>query len=111
MMCSWLWGQVRIIGFRIFWESEACQEQSHREIFSTQDAQEGLDREVEAGGPRAELEPDPLSTQPPFRGTLHTTQVNMEGYAQDSRYLYFLLEFVAGGELFTYLRSVGKLES
>jgi hypothetical protein len=35
----------------------------------------------------------------------------MEGFAQDSRYLYFLLEFVAGGELFTYLRNVGKLET
>ena len=30
----------------------------------------------------------------------------MEGMAQDSRYLYFMLEFVRGGELFTYLRSV-----
>lgn len=35
----------------------------------------------------------------------------MEGFAQDQRYLYFMLEFVAGGELFTYLRGVGKLDT
>lgn len=33
----------------------------------------------------------------------------MEGFCQDQRYLYFVLEFVSGGELFTYLRSVGSL--
>lgn len=36
-------------------------------------------------------------------------QVNMEGFCQDQRYLYFVLEFVSGGELFTYLRNVGSL--
>jgi len=34
----------------------------------------------------------------------------MEGFAQDERYLYLVLEFVPGGELFTYLRGVGRLE-
>lgn len=29
----------------------------------------------------------------------------MEGVAQDERYLYIVLEFVRGGELFTYLRT------
>ncbi len=35
----------------------------------------------------------------------------MEGFTQDARYLYFILEFVPGGELLTYLRSVVRLES
>lgn len=36
--------------------------------------------------------------------------VNMKGFCQDERYLYLVLEYIPGGELFTYLRSVGKLE-
>ena len=35
----------------------------------------------------------------------------MDGFCQDARYLYLVLEFVSGGELFTYLRSVGRLET
>lgn len=35
----------------------------------------------------------------------------MEGYAQDERYLYLVIEFIAGGELFTYLRGVGRLDA
>lgn len=34
----------------------------------------------------------------------------MDGFTQDSRYLYLVLEFVSGGELFTYLRGVGRFE-
>lgn len=30
----------------------------------------------------------------------------MEGITQDERYLYIVLEYVSGGELFTYLRTV-----
>lgn len=37
--------------------------------------------------------------------------VNMHGYTQDNRYLYIILEYVPGGELFTYLRGVGRLEN
>lgn len=40
----------------------------------------------------------------------HPFIVNMDGFTQDERYLYLVLEFVSGGELFTYLRSVGRLE-
>ncbi|OMJ85557.1 hypothetical protein SteCoe_13099 [Stentor coeruleus] len=40
----------------------------------------------------------------------HPFLVNLLGYTQDDRYLYFALEFVQGGELFTYLRTVGKLD-
>ncbi len=36
-------------------------------------------------------------------------QVGLKGFAQDSRYLYFLMPYIAGGELFTYLRTEGKL--
>ena len=35
----------------------------------------------------------------------HPFIVQFEGLAQDSRYLYLVLELVNGGELFTYLRS------
>ena len=28
-----------------------------------------------------------------------------------NKFLYLVLEFIAGGELFTYLRSVGRLET
>ena len=41
----------------------------------------------------------------------HPFIVKMDGFCQDSRYIYLILEFVSGGELFTYLRSVGALES
>jgi len=41
----------------------------------------------------------------------HPFVVGMEGYAQDERYLYLVIEFISGGELFTYLRGVGKLDS
>lgn len=37
-------------------------------------------------------------------------QVGLKGFAQDSRYLYFLMDYIAGGELFTYLRTEGKLD-
>ena len=44
----------------------------------------------------------------------HTDQsfvkINMLGFQQDDRYLYIVLEYVQGGELFTYMRNVGKLE-
>lgn len=36
----------------------------------------------------------------------HPFIVTHEGLAQDSRYLYLVLELVNGGELFTYLRGV-----
>jgi protein kinase A len=36
-------------------------------------------------------------------------QVGAKGIAQDSRYLYFLMQYIPGGELFTYLRTEGKL--
>ena len=32
----------------------------------------------------------------------------MHGFTQDSKYLYFILEYVQGGELFTLLRKSGK---
>ena len=35
----------------------------------------------------------------------------MKGFAQDERFLYFLLEYIQGGELFTYLRNKGKLDN
>lgn len=38
----------------------------------------------------------------------HPFIVQMEGIAQDSRFLYICMEFVVGGELFTYLRGQNK---
>ena len=35
----------------------------------------------------------------------HPFIVHFEGLAQDSRFLYLVLELINGGELFTYLRS------
>lgn len=40
----------------------------------------------------------------------HPFLVGLEGFDQDSRYLYFQLEYICGGELFTYLRTEGTLE-
>ena len=35
----------------------------------------------------------------------------MDGLTQDERYLYLVLEYIPGGELFTYLRGIGRLDS
>jgi protein kinase X len=35
----------------------------------------------------------------------------MEGFTQDDRHLFIVIEFVRGGELFTYLRGKGKFDS
>lgn len=40
----------------------------------------------------------------------HPFLVGLQGFDQDSQYLYFLLEYISGGELFTYLRTEGTLE-
>ena len=40
----------------------------------------------------------------------HPFLIKTEGFAQDERYLYLVLELINGGELFTYLRSVGKFQ-
>ena len=39
----------------------------------------------------------------------HSFLVGLKGFAQDSRYLFFLMDYIAGGELFTYLRTEGQL--
>ena len=39
----------------------------------------------------------------------HPFIVSFEGLAQDSKYLYLVLELINGGELFTYLRTEGRL--
>lgn len=41
----------------------------------------------------------------------HPFLVNLLGYTQDDSYIYFAIELVLGGELFTYLRNVTRLES
>ena len=38
----------------------------------------------------------------------HPFLVHTDGFTQDKKYLYVVLELVNGGELFTYLRGVGK---
>jgi serine/threonine protein kinase len=35
----------------------------------------------------------------------------MSGYTQDERHLYFVLEYIQGGELFTYLRNAGTVQN
>ena len=40
----------------------------------------------------------------------HPLLVGLKGFDQDKQYLYFLLEYICGGELFTYLRTEGTLE-
>jgi protein kinase A len=40
----------------------------------------------------------------------HPFMVDMLGSAQDTRYIYLFLEFVSGGELFTYLRTMMRFE-
>lgn len=41
----------------------------------------------------------------------HPFLVSMDGFTQDSKYLYLVLEFICGGELFTYLRGTGRFLS
>lgn len=39
----------------------------------------------------------------------HPSLVSLKGFDQDSKYLYLLLEYIQGGELFSHLRSQGYL--
>ncbi|CAD8161756.1 unnamed protein product [Paramecium octaurelia] len=41
----------------------------------------------------------------------HPFIIELLGYTQDERYLYFVLEYIQGGELFTYLRNAGTIEN
>lgn len=41
----------------------------------------------------------------------HPFIVNILGINHDERYIYLFLEYVAGGELFTYLRTIGNLNN
>ena len=41
---------------------------------------------------------------------LTIVQVGLDGFSQDERYLYFLLKYIPGGELFSYLRAEGTIE-
>ncbi len=41
----------------------------------------------------------------------HPFIVEMEGMTQNKKYIFLAMEFVAGGELFTYLRSIGRFPS
>jgi serine/threonine protein kinase len=38
----------------------------------------------------------------------HPFVINFDGFSQDDKYLYLSLELVNGGELFTYLRGIGR---
>lgn len=38
----------------------------------------------------------------------HPFIITFEGFSQDDKYLYLALELVNGGELFTYLRGIGR---
>jgi len=40
----------------------------------------------------------------------HPFIISIDGVAQDEKFIYLALELVNGGELFTYLRGVGKLD-
>lgn len=46
-----------------------------------------------------------------LRVTRHPFLVSLLGYSQDERYLYFFLEYINGGELFTHLHNSTRLES
>jgi len=41
----------------------------------------------------------------------HPLLIKMSGLAQDERFLYICLDYIAGGELFNYLRSIGNLNN
>ena len=41
----------------------------------------------------------------------HPFLVKLVGFCQNPSYLYFGMEFVAGGDLFTYLRKTGKFDN
>ncbi len=38
----------------------------------------------------------------------HPFIITFDGFSQDDKYIYLSLELVNGGELFTYLRGIGK---
>ena len=38
----------------------------------------------------------------------HPFVITFDGFTQDEKYLYLSLELINGGELFTYLRGIGR---
>ena len=38
----------------------------------------------------------------------HPFVIAFDGFTQDEKYLYLSLELINGGELFTYLRGIGR---
>lgn len=41
----------------------------------------------------------------------HPFIIYMDGFTQDDKHLYLVIEFVRGGEMFTYLRGIGKFDA
>ena len=41
----------------------------------------------------------------------HPFIIFTDGFSQDERFLYLIIEFVRGGEMFTYLRGIGKFDT
>ena len=41
----------------------------------------------------------------------HPFIIYMDGFSQDNRHVYLIIEFVRGGEMFTYLRGIGKFDA
>lgn len=41
----------------------------------------------------------------------HPFIIFTDGFTQDDRHLYLVIEFVRGGEMFTYLRGIGKFDT
>ena len=41
----------------------------------------------------------------------HPFIIYTDGFTQDDKHLYLVIEFVRGGEMFTYLRGIGKFDA
>lgn len=96
---------------RIVRQGSTRQAETEQSLFRSQDPQENWSSEVQTNRPRPKRKSNLEHSETSLHCSYIIMQIQLEGFAQDARYLYFVMEFVPGGELLSYLRSVSRLES
>ena len=101
----------KLTPLRFVWTSKTGEVQKDRRLHSVENSEKSGHHQAQAGRPRHLREHNFDRHRPSFSGkTIRLIpQVGLKGFTQDDWYLYFQLEYINGGELFTYLRTEGRL--